>query len=864
MPASQTFADFLATVIQQDGRHVRQLEAETARRFGQAAKVPHNSISRWLRGEVKRPRSWQDLLKLAAVLNLPDGQTTHLLQMAGHPSLAALADQAATPEARALLDEWRLPAASSGEAPFQVPLQLGPFVGREDVVGNLSRALGSHSKRRVCCLLGMAGLGKTSLAIFIGNELRERFPDGVLWVQMDKTDLPAALSTVASAYQIDVGQFPDVGSRSSKVRELLANKQALLILDNATDDSQIRPLLPPDGQCAVLITSRRQDLAVADEAVRLHLTPFRPEKEESAALFAQVLGPSFAAGQKETFDRMADLLGHLPLAVSIVANRLKHEPGWTAQQMLSRLQSDSRPLDLLVRGDQHVRRSFLSSYQTLTAADHTLFALLGLFAGETFAAEAVAAVVQQSLAEAEDGLRRLYGASLLQVGRDGRFQLHPLLRSFSQEQPQPNETHARYARYFMQLVQEKAADEAALQAAHQDINAALYVGAAVGLATAVIPAVIAFYPYLQHKGHLAEAAGLLGLAERLARELPSPKWLVQILQNLGYTKMKQGHPEEAETYYQEALTLAKAEGDGVQTAETLLKLGALAYRRSQFEDAAALYEEALAIARAHSANELIASLLANLGLIAASTGKLPTAIALYEEALPLARSTGNQPLTINLLQNLGNQLEAKGDFATAKSYFEEGLKLAEAQNDPELRSRMLGNLGSVACQLGNYAEAAAYFRSGLHLAEKNNLAIQVYRQQANLGRAAVLRGQHREANGHYREALALVKTLNFLEDQGMILNQAGDCYLAQDLYAEAETFYEEARQIAQAGNLTRVLPMSLFGLARVAAKRGNVSEAYRLGKESREILLEKGHQKANEVWWWLKELPGEVLQDRDK
>lgn len=864
MPSRQPFATYLVRLLQQDGRHVRQLEAATAQRFGAAARVPHNSISRWQRGEVKRPRSWQDLLKLAAVLQLTTQQADRLLQSAGHPPLAQLTAQVQPPAAQALLAIWQQSPPPEGERPFQAPPQLSHFTGREDVVNSLKRALGSQGKRRICCLMGMAGLGKTSLAIYLAYALQEQFPDGVLWLQLECTDLLSALDSIAASFQVDVSQYPDVGSRSSKVRELLVHKRALLILDNATDDAQIRPLLPPDGACAVLITTRQQDLAVADGAFCLQPSPFRPEKGESEALFAHILGQSLVAEARQTFAQIAALLGHLPLAVHIVANRLKHEPGWSPQQLLDRLQATNQRLDLLVRGDQQVRLSFLLSYQALAAADQQLFASLGIFASETFAATAVANICQLPLADAEDGLRRLYALSLLQVGRNGRYRLHPLLRDFSLEQPRPEGLRQRYARYFIELTQTQAIDSAIMQAESSNIIDAFFVGAAEGMATAVIPGVIAFYPYLQHKGHLARAAELLQLAEGLARQQDEAVWLVQLLQNLGYTAMKQGLPQKAESYYAEALALAKANGDSLQTADILLKLGALAYRRSQFEDATALYEEALAIAKAHESTELIASLLANLGLIAASTGDLKTAVSLYEEALPLARTSGNRPLTINLLQNLGNQLEARGDFAQAKTHFEEGLALAEAQNDPELHSRMLGNLGSVACHLGNLAEAAAHFRSGLSLAEKNNLPIQIYRQQANLGRAAVLRGEHRQANGHYREALALVQELNFLEDHGMILNQAGDCYLAQDLYAEAEAFYEEARQIAQGANLTRVLPMSLFGLAQVAARRGNVAEAYRLGKESRELLLQKGHQKAEDVWWWLRELPGEVLEEEDR
>jgi tetratricopeptide (TPR) repeat protein len=248
-----------------------------------------------------------------------------------------------------------------------------------------------------------------------------------------------------------------------------------------------------------------------------------------------------------------------------------------------------------------------------------------------------------------------------------------------------------------------------------------------------------------------------------------------------------------------------------------------------------------------------------LGLVEAAHGGLATAIAHYEEALTIVDQTEDTALTINILQNLGNMLEERGDYAQAKSRYEEGLALANRLQDPELCSRMLGNLGAVACHLGNYAEATAHFRQGLALAEANGLSIQIYRQQANLGQAATGRGQFRQANAHYQEALRLARELDFPEDLGMILNQAGESYLAQDDYQAAIDCFTQAQQIAEEGQLLRVGPLSLFGLARVAAARGNIIEARHLGEQSRQQLVVIGHRKANEVWWWLQELPGTMI-----
>jgi tetratricopeptide (TPR) repeat protein len=841
--------------VQRDGRHVRQLSQAITDRFGEAHQVPHNSISRWLRGEVNKPRNWPDIVKLGAVLRLPADDMNRLLTAAGHAGLDELGQSATTGSVPGLFDRW-LVGPGERLQPFQAPPRLPTFTGREEVIAQMRRYFCSRTQGRVCCLLGMAGLGKTSLANHFAYELREQFPDGILWLRLDQADTMSAFQAIAEAYGETVHQYTDQATRSSRVRELLAQKNALLILDNANSDAEIRPLLPPTGNCAVLITSRRFDLDVADHAFRLHLTPFDQGKAESLALFVRILGGARVEAEQEILRPIADILGHLPLAINIIANRLQHEPGWTAGQMLARLQQTQQRLNLLQRGDQQVRLSFELSYRVLTQADQQLFMALGIFSGGEFAATALAAVTGQVLESVEDGLRRLYSLSLVQVGRDGRYQLHPLLQDFSQEKCQLPDLPERYARHFTTYAQANSQNEKALQVEIRHILAAIPLASELGLATAVTQSVIALYPFLQRKGQLEQGRDLLLLAETAARASGDRAATRRILHNLGYTAMKQGNPNQAESYYQEALALAKEACDERQTAEILLKLGALAYRRGQLADARHFYQEALPLARAAHSPEMVASLLTNLGLVAASEGEATAAITHYEEALQQAREVENRSLTVTILQNLGNQYQERGDYAQAKACYEEGLRLAEAENDPELRSRMLGNLGAVACHLGNYAEAAAYFRTGLALAETNGLTIQVCRQQANLGQAAMLRGQFRQANIHYQESLALARELSFLEDLGMILNQAGECFLAQDANREAAVCFEEALAIGRDSNLPRVLAMSLFGQARVAAARGNMAEARRLGQESHQLLQASGHKKANEVWWWLQELPG--------
>ncbi|MBK7895283.1 MAG: tetratricopeptide repeat protein [Anaerolineaceae bacterium] len=794
MDTSPTFSDLLTQYVEQDGRYARQLAKATEQMFGQEQGLSHSSISRWLRGAAQKPRNWVDIVKLGAVLQLSQDDLYRLLHAAGHDMPRILATQPPIP---GLFDPWLVPEPKV-LPPFQAPPKSVGFVGRTGLFGRIGTVFCSQGQSRVCCLLGMAGLGKTSLATQLAYQLKAQFKDGVLWLDLAKTDLLAAQQAIAQAYGEDFTEYPDLGSRSSKLRELLAHKSALLVLDDVPSDAYLRPLLPPDGSCAVLITSRRLDLAAISTAYRLTLPLVNAEKAEGMAIFRQILDKQMMQDEANQLEQLADWLGLLPLALTIAAQRLRHEPGWTVSRLLARLQQAARPLDVLIWGDQSVRDSLAVSYAALHPVAQELLALLGNFAG-SFSAEHVAAVAKRPLPEVEDILWQLYNQSLLTVNLKERYELHPLTRLFCRELPQQPEWQHCFVTHFTSLAAQPAAT-----AEQPHILAAIELAQQWQLDEVMVTAVTDFIPHLQRTGQHKLAQDLLQQAEAVARRQENKPALTRILHQSGFTAMKQGAPNKANSYYQEALALAQSLGDEGQTAEILLKLSAMAYRQGRYEETEQFCQEGLLLARQVGSAVLEISLLCNLGLVEKASGRLAEAIVHYEVALGLARQIEDLTLINNLLQNLGVVHEQRGDYAQARERYEEGLLLAERLKDPELRSRMLGNLGAVACQMGNYAEATGYFQQGLSLAQKNNLLIQQYRQQANLGEAAMLRDQFREANAHYREALALVRSRDFPEDLGIILNQVGESFLRQDAYSDATDCFRESLHLAEMHGLRQV------------------------------------------------------------
>lgn len=228
MKQAKRFDELLTEFIDRDGRTPGQLSRKSAELWGELHQVPKATIVRWLNGEVKKPREWQDLLKLAIVLRLTRAEVDELLNVGRHYSFAQL-KATASEEENFLFAHWdKIPGfILASEVPFQVPRDVTDFVGRGVEIHTIRTALQSKQANHYFCFIGMAGVGKTSLAIHLANQLQAQFPDGVLWAQLDQSNPMTILQVFAEAYGYDVTAYTDLSSRGSRIRDLLSNKRAL-------------------------------------------------------------------------------------------------------------------------------------------------------------------------------------------------------------------------------------------------------------------------------------------------------------------------------------------------------------------------------------------------------------------------------------------------------------------------------------------------------------------------------------------------------------------------------------------------------------------------------------------------------------
>ncbi len=337
--------------------------------------------------------------------------------------------------------------AASG--PAQLPADIADFTGRDEQVKRLSDLLsgtgatGDPGAVRIAVVAGSGGLGKTSLAVHAAHRVRRRFPDGQLYVDLlGATAAPLLPGDVLARFLRDLGvdgrDIPvDEDERAARYRTTLARRRMLVVLDNARDAAQVRPLLPGSASCAVLVTtrSRMPDLA-STKLVDLNVL----DDDEALKLFVKVVGEERAAAEPEATAELLDACAGLPLAIRICAARLVTRSGWTIRAMAGRLTDEHRRLDEMRAGDLAVRASFEVSFTSLPPStdkqgiDPALaFRLLGLWQGPSISAAAAAALFGVPEYSAEDALEVLVDTHLLESVTTDRYRFHDLLRVYAAE-----------------------------------------------------------------------------------------------------------------------------------------------------------------------------------------------------------------------------------------------------------------------------------------------------------------------------------------------------------------------------------------------------------------------------------------------
>lgn len=340
--------------------------------------------------------------------------------------------------------------------PAQLPATVPDFTGRASFVDELSDILSTAEGRvmAVSALAGIGGVGKTTLAVHVAHVARTHFPDGQLYVDLQGAGARAAEpEAVLGAFLRALGTadsaIPDsLEERAALYRSVLDGRRVLVLLDNARDAAQVRPLLPGMEGCAALVTSRVRMVDLAG-AHLVDLDVMSPE--EALLLFTRIVGEERVTSEREAALDVVAACGFLPLAIRIAASRLAARRTWTVSTLAAKLADERRRLDELQAGDLAVKATFELGYGQLEPAQARAFRLLGLADGPDLSLAAAAAVLDLPLEETEDLLESLVDTSLVESAAPGRYRYHDLVRLYARacaerdEQP-PGERDAAMSR----------------------------------------------------------------------------------------------------------------------------------------------------------------------------------------------------------------------------------------------------------------------------------------------------------------------------------------------------------------------------------------------------------------------------------
>ncbi|WP_370350233.1 BTAD domain-containing putative transcriptional regulator [Catenulispora sp. EB89] len=591
-----------------------------------------------------------------------------------------------------------------GTVPEQVPEQVR---GQVPGPGPAAQAV---PPLRVFAIDGMAGVGKTSLAVRLAHRLADDYPDGQLYLDLhahtvgqEPLTAATALDRLLRAVGVPGDRIPvETEERAAMWRAELADRRMLLVLDNAAGAAQVRPLLPGSAGSLVLVTARRRLPGLQDcEFLSLDVLP----AAEAATLFALAAGDVRPAAEPEATAAVVRICGNLPLAVQIAGARLRHRAAWSIAHLLDRLGDEDRRLAELRVEDRSVAAAFGLSYRSQTPDRQRIFRLLGLFPGPEFTVRAAAALAGTDVRDADEALEDLVDAHLLDQSRAGRYRFHDLLGVFAARQCRAEETEsarrdamARLLDFYVltvdnaeELIRPHRLDRAdradRADRPSDDRSAHRFDDRAAALA------------WLD-----AERAGLVPLV-RAAGEygLDHQGW--QIARYLwGFFETRRLWADWA-ACYELALPCARRAGDPLAEARILVGLGACRHDLREYAEAIGHYRRALDLMRQIGFRSGEAGVLTNLGNSYRRLGEMQESIACQEQSLEIFRESGDRAGTGIALANLGERYRDAGRFEESIACQRQALEIFQDLDSRGMEGNVLDNLARTYQSMGRYEEA---------------------------------------------------------------------------------------------------------------------------------------------------------------
>ncbi|MFY7568086.1 BTAD domain-containing putative transcriptional regulator [Streptomyces sp. WI04-05B] len=639
--------------------------------------------------------------------------------------------------------------------PAQLPATVPDFTGRAAFVSELSKVLSSASSASseqgrvmaVSALAGIGGVGKTTLAVHVAHQTRSAFPDGQLYVDLQGAGTQAAEpETVLGAFLRALGTaesaIPDsLEERAALYRSVLDGRRVLVLLDNARDAAQVRPLLPGMEGCAALVTSRVRMVDLAG-AHLVDLDVMSPE--EALQLFTKIVGTERVAAERKAALDVVAACGFLPLAIRIAASRLAARRTWTVSVLAEKLGDERRRLDELQAGDLAVKATFELGYGALDGQQARAFRLLGLADGPDISLAAAAAVLGLPVDEAEEVLESLVDTSLLESAAPGRYRYHDLVRLYARscaerDEHPPGERESAMSRlldfylatvaatYRVQRPEDRLVDHlehaeypgltfADSHAAQDWVHAEAVCVLACVRQSATRPNMLRrAADVLWVAVELAESGtdskeyeAVAAIVRDAARSAGCRRTEARALTTLAFVHHVSGSLFDAAVQESERATeLALAADDQYTACWSSNISGVVALYQSRHDAGEAHFTRAIESYRAFADHPGEASALCNLSRIHLATGRTDSAVALAKQGTAMYDAMGHTVRGANGRYALGLALTQSGQLTEAADHLDEALRVFRDSRQRLWEGMTLFRLAEVDLAAARSARAAA-------------------------------------------------------------------------------------------------------------------------------------------------------------
>lgn len=653
----------------------------------------------------------------------------------------------------------------SQQVPQQLPPDLAVFRGRDEeltAVRKLTDQAATQGGHVVITAIGgMAGVGKTTLAVHAAHQVADRFPDGQLYVNLrgfqdagKPMDTGEALGGFLRALGVPSDDIPPgTEQRSAVFRERTSSGRLIVVLDNARDVEQVRPLLPTSTGCLTVITSRNQlpGLAAADGASLISLDVWT-EAEAVVALAARI-GEERCRAEPEAAAELARLCGHLPVAVAVVGAQLSATPHMPLRVAVRELR-DAR-LDSLAADDRRVdvRTVFSWSYRALTPETARVFRHLAIHPGPAVSAEAAASLANVAMPQTRRYLRELTSASLLSRDAEGRYVLHDLVRTYgtelvAQERDDRFAAETRLMDYLRHNAYEAnrlishypselsgSPAPGVVQVTFDNREEAMdwfrqeEATAPTALRTLDDPRLLRhrisltqeWMPYNALAGRWAEDITAAHICLDAARTVDDPLAIARTCAYLARALVETGQADQAD----EPVDLLLAQLHRMppeHQAHIERYAGWVRGHQGRHDEALGHARNALATARGIDQHLETGRSLTNVGGCLARLGDHREAIAACEEAVPILRRLGQRGFEAAAWDVDGSARQGLGDFHAAVASYRKALGIFQEIHDRYYQAETLNHLASAQLELGETEQArtswnqAADLFTSLHVA----------------------------------------------------------------------------------------------------------------------------------------------------